>query len=243
MTKTHYINPRYYQNERTILLNPSKPFKKTRKRSSKSSFLRYLLIVLIIFSGFIGYSAFAGGPKPDEGWVTETDTNGVAIKHHGNITHGDSIYIFLSKNDCNYATWISSIYTMAENDFEPLVSKYLPYKLQSSTNKSDYGYTTAQLISVKPFLLGHRAMIYFGDYPVQNYLQWFRSGDEYYLEIINASKELIEQEYGDVDEDIISINPTEFFDIQMNSYYFEGFNKALVDAQKQCRDLGVTLLS
>ena len=86
-------------------------------------------------------------------------------------------------------------------------------------------------------------MIYFGDYPVHKYLQWFRSGDEYYLEIIKASKELIEQEYGDVDEDIISINPTEFFDIQMNSYYFEGFNKALVDAQKQCRDLGVTLLS
>ena len=243
MAKTNYINPRFYQNEQTILLNPTKPFIKIKRKPKKSSFLRYLLFVLIIFSAFIGYSAFAGGPKPDEGWVTEADADGVAIKHHGNITHGDSIYIFLSKNDCNYATWISSIYTMAENDFEPLVSKYLPYKLQSSTNKSDYGYTTAQLISVKPFLLGHRAMIYFGDYPVQNYLQWFRSGDEYYLEIIKASKELIEQEYGGVDEDIISINPTEFFDIQMNSYYFEGFNKALVDAQKQCRDLGVTLLS
>jgi hypothetical protein len=54
---------------------------------------------------------------------------------------------------------------------------------------------------------------------------------------------LIEQEYEGIDEDIISINPTEFFDIQMNSYYFEGFNKALVDAQNQCQDLGVTLLS
>ena len=243
MAKTNYINPRFYQNEQTILLNPTKPFIKIKKRPKKSSFLSYLLFVLIIFSAFIGYSAFADGNIPDEGWVTKTSTDGVAIKHHGNITHGDSIYIFLSKNDCNYATWISSIYTMAENNFEPLVNRYLPYKLQSSTNVSDYGYTTAQLISVKPFLLGHRAMIYFGEYPVQNYLQWFRSGDEYYLEIIKASKELIEQEYSGVDEDIISINPTEFFDIQMNSYYFEGFNKALVDAQKQCRDLGVTLLS
>ena len=243
MAKTNYINPRFYQNEQTILLNPTKPFIKIKRKPKKSSFLRYLLFVLIIFSVFIGYSAFAGGPKPDEGWVTEADADGVAIKHHGNITHGDSIYIFLSKDDCNYATWISSIYTMAENNFEPLVSRYLPYKLQSSTNESDYSYTTAQLISVKPFLLGHRAMIYFGDYPVQNYLQWFRSGDEYYLEIIKASKEMLEQEYAGVDEDIISINPTEFFDIQMNSYYFEGFNKALVDAQKQCRDLGVTLLS
>jgi len=239
VTKTHYINPRYYQNERTILLNPSKPFAKTRKRSSKPGFLRYLIIVLIIFSAFIGYSAFAGGPKPDEGWVTKTDTEGVAIKHHGNITHGDSIYIFLSKNDCNSAAWISSIYTMAENNFEPLVSRYLPYKLQSTTNKSDFGFTTAQLISVEPFLLGHRAMIYFGDFPVKKYLQWFRSGDEYQMEIVKASKDFIEQEYGQTYEDIVSIEPTDFFDIQMNAYYFEGFNKTLIAAQKQCQDLGI----
>ena len=243
MPKSNYINPRFYQNERTISLNPSKPFNRKRRKPKRFSFLKSLILVLVIFSAFIGYSAFAGGPVPDEGWITKTDSGGVAIKHHGNITHGDSIYVYLSKNDCNSATWISSIYTMAENNFEPLVSRYLPYKIQSSTNKSDYGYTTAQLVSVEPFLLGHRAMIYFGDYPVHKYLQWFRSGDEYYLEIIKASKKLIEQEYDGVDEDIISINPTEFFDIQMNSYYFEGFNKALVDAQKQCRDLGVTLLS
>jgi hypothetical protein len=241
--KSNYINPRFYQNERTISLNPSKPFNRKRRKPKRFSFLKSLILVLVIFSTFIGYSAFAGGPVPDEGWITKTDSGGVAIKHHGNITHGDSIYVYLSKNDCNSATWISSIYTMAENNFEPLVSRYLPYKIQSSTNKSDYGYTTAQLVSVEPFLLGHRAMIYFGDYPVHKYLQWFRSGDEYYLEIIKASKELIEQEYDGFDEDIISINPTEYFDIQMNSYYFEGFNKALVDAQKQCNNLGVVLLS
>ena len=239
MPKSNYINPRFYQNERTISLNPSKPFNRKRRKPKRFSFLKSLILVLVIFSAFIGYSAFAGGPVPDEGWITKTDSGGVAIKHHGNITHGDSIYVYLSKNDCNSATWISSIYTMAENDFEPLVSRYLPYKIQSSTNKSDYGYTTGQLVSVKPFLLGHRAMIYFGDYPVHKYLQWFRSGDEYYLEIIKASKELIEQEYDGVDEDIISINPTEFFDIKMNSYYFEGFNKALVDAQRKCNDLGI----
>ena len=233
MPKSNYINPRFYQNERTISLNPSKPFNRKRRKPKRFSFLKSLILVLVIFTTFIGYSAFAGGPVPDEGWITKTDSGGVAIKHHGNITHGDSIYVYLSKNDCNSATWISSIYTMAENNFKPLVSRYLPYKIQSSTNKSDYGYTTAQLVSVEPFLLGHRAMIYFGDYPVHKYLQWFRSGDEYYLEIIKASKKLIEQEYDGFDEDIISINPTEFFDIQVNSYYFEGFNKALVAAQKQ----------
>ena len=239
MTKTHYINQRYYQNERTILLNPSKPFRKIRKKSSKPSFLRYLLIVLIIFSSLIGYSAFAGGPIPDEGWITEAESDGVAMRKHGNITHGDSIYFFLGKSNCNSASWISSIYTMAENNFDPLVDKYLPYKLQSTTNKSDFGFTTAQLISVEPFLLGHRAMIYFGDFPVKKYLQWFRSGDEYQMEIVKASKDFIEQEYGQTYEDIVSIEPTDFFDIQINAYYFEGFNKTLINAQKQCQDLGI----
>ena len=35
------------------------------------------------------------------------------------------------------------------------------------------------------------------------------------------------------------IEPTDYFDIQMNAYYFKGFNKALVYAQKKCIDLGV----
>ena len=239
MTKTHYINPRYYQNEQTILLNPSKPFAKKRKRPKKPSFFRYLLFVLILFSAFISYSAFAGGTMSDEGWITEIDSNGVAIQHHGNITYGDDVIFFLSKNDCNSASWISKVYTMAENNFEPLVDKFLPYKLQSYSNKSDYGYTTAKVLSVKPFLSGQRALIFFGHYPIDRYLQWFRSGDEYYMEIVKADKNLIDREYGPIDEDILTIEPTDYFDIQMNAYYFEGFNKALVDAQKKCNDLGI----
>ena len=242
MAKTHYINPRFYQNEKTISLNPSKPFNRKRRKPKRFSFLKSLILVLIIFSAFIGYSAYAGGME-DEGWITEIDSDGIAIRHHGNITYGDQIILRLNKSDCHSASWISSIYTMAENDLEPLVDKFLPYKLQSYSNKLDNGYTTAQLISVRPFLSGHRALVFFGHYPVDRYLQWFRSGDEYYMEIIKADQELIEREYGSTDENILTIEPTDYFDIQMNAFYFKGFNKALVAAQKQCRDLGVTLLS
>ena len=238
MTKTHYINPRYYQNERTILLNPSKPFSRKRKSAKKPGLFKYILLVFLIFSAFIGYSAYAGGIE-DEGWVTEIDADGVAIQHHGNITYGDDVIFFLSKNDCNSASWISKVYTMAKNNFEPLVDKFLPYKLQSYSNKSDYGYTTAQVLSVRPFLSGQRALIFFGHYPLDRYLQWFRSGDEYYMEIVKADKNLIDREYGPIDEDILKIEPTDYFDIQMNAFYFEGFNKALVDAQKKCNDLGI----
>ena len=78
MRKTHYINPRYYQNEKTILLNPSKPFARKRKPPKKPGLFKYILLVFLLFSAFIGYSAYAGGME-DEGWVTEIDSEGVTI--------------------------------------------------------------------------------------------------------------------------------------------------------------------
>ena len=59
MAKTHYINPRFYQNEKTISLNPSKPFNRKRYKPKNYSFLKSLILVLAIFSVFIEYSAFA----------------------------------------------------------------------------------------------------------------------------------------------------------------------------------------
>ena len=59
MAKTHYINPRFYQNEKTISLNPSKPFNRKRHKPKNYSFLKSLILVLIIFSVSIGYSAYA----------------------------------------------------------------------------------------------------------------------------------------------------------------------------------------
>ena len=35
------------------------------------------------------------------------------------------------------------------------------------------------------------------------------------------------------------IEPTEYFDIQINAYYFDGFNETLIAAQKKCSDLGI----
>ena len=59
MRKTHYINPRYYRNEKTILLNPSKPFTRKRKPPKKPGLFKYILLVFLLFSAFIGYSAYA----------------------------------------------------------------------------------------------------------------------------------------------------------------------------------------
>jgi len=67
--KSNYINPRFYQNERTISLNPSKPFNRKRRKPKRFSFLKSLILVLVIFSAFIGYSAYANTDYVSEnGW-------------------------------------------------------------------------------------------------------------------------------------------------------------------------------
>ena len=63
MAKTHYINPRFYQNEKTISLNPSKPFNRKRRKPKNYSFLKSLILVLVIFSAFIGYSVYANASE------------------------------------------------------------------------------------------------------------------------------------------------------------------------------------
>jgi hypothetical protein len=241
VTKTHYINPRYYKNERTILLNPSKPFSKVRKRQRKSSFVRTLLFVLILFSVFIGYTAFADvtdKSMPDEGWVTEVFEDTITVKHHGNVTHGDDIVYIFNKSDCSQAAWVGKIYTEAQNDFSPIIEKLLPFKLTDSINEY-HEYTTGHLFSVKPFLRGQSALIYFGKYPVDSYLQWHRNGAEYHMEIIQADKKFIADKFKGSEEHVVSIVPTSFFDIPINSYYYKGFSKAMLAAQKQCEDIGI----
>lgn len=59
MVKTNYTNRRYYQNQQTLLLNPSKPFYKKRYKEKKFTFKKSLLLITIIFLSFIAYSASA----------------------------------------------------------------------------------------------------------------------------------------------------------------------------------------
>ena len=59
------------------------------------------------------------------------------------------------------------------------------------------------------------------------------------MEIIQAGEKFIADEFKGSEEDVASIVPTNFFDIPINSFYYEGFNKSMIAAQKQCDDLGV----
>ena len=101
MAKTHYINPRFYQNEKTISLNPSKPFNRKRRKPKSFSFLKSLILVLAIFSVFIGYSVYANASEASWEITKSKDGEVVFISKQGKINNEDKLMYIMFPDDCN----------------------------------------------------------------------------------------------------------------------------------------------
>ena len=101
MAKTHYINPRFYQNEKTISLNPSKPFNRKRRKPKRFSFLKSLILVLAIFSVFIGYSVYANASEASWEITKSKDGEVVFISKQGKINNEDKLMYIMFPDDCN----------------------------------------------------------------------------------------------------------------------------------------------
>ena len=101
MAKTHYINPRFYQNEKTISLNPSKPFNRKRHKPKRFSFLKSLILVLVIFSVFIGYSVYANASEASWEITKSKDGEVVFISKQGKINNEDKLMYIMFPDDCN----------------------------------------------------------------------------------------------------------------------------------------------
>ena len=101
MAKTHYINPRFYQNEKTISLNPSKPFNRKRHKPKSFSFLKSLILVLAIFSVFIGYSVYANASEASWEITKSKDGEVVFISKQGKINNEDKLMYIMFPDDCN----------------------------------------------------------------------------------------------------------------------------------------------
>ena len=156
MAKTHYINPRFYQNEKTISLNPSKPFNRKRRKPKRFSFLKSLILVLVIFSAFIGYSAYANeNNTTKDNWIISqsesseytyiyTYTNAL---DEANIA--DTMVFTMDNKNCN-DLWVTFI---IHSVGRPKIPEYQKFnisitELDSNENKIDeYELTASYLFS------------------------------------------------------------------------------------------------
>ena len=145
MPKSHYINPRFYQNEKTISLNPSKPFNHKRRKPKNYSFLKSLIFVLIIFSAFIGYSVYANenNSKNDKWTVSHSESSAYTYiythtnaRDEGNIA--DTMVFTIDNKNCN-DLWVTFI---IHSVGRPQIPQYQKFnvsitELDPSENKID----------------------------------------------------------------------------------------------------------
>jgi hypothetical protein len=151
--KSNYINPRFYQNERTISLNPSKPFNHKRRKPKSHSFLKSLVLVIAVFTAFIGYSVYANASEAS--WEIKKSKDGevVFISKHGKINNEDRLMYIMFPDDCNDLVLTFSVSSqtdyIAQDDmrFKVNITEEPYYEYQQSVdvlaNKlTEYGHKT-----------------------------------------------------------------------------------------------------
>jgi len=148
VAKTHYINPRFYQNEKTISLNPSKPFNRKRRKPKRFSFLKSLILVLVIFSAFIGYSAYAiTDYVSEDGWNVGLSNSAeyTYIYKYEAAPSKDMIIITLDHINCNdiFLSFITYSLNRSEIDLENL-----NYSIIERDESSDEVIAYEQLVNI-----------------------------------------------------------------------------------------------
>ena len=130
-------------------------------------FLRLLLLSVIFLS-----NAYA-----EEEWTIDTFRDLSYARVSGEVTHGDSLNFFISKEDnCAKVYNNFTFYTYEKpGDIKQLLDKHIPIKINEEE-------VTAYVDYIQPFLLGYRVLLSLGSYPIKEYI--YKLNNFYILNII-----------------------------------------------------------
>jgi len=149
----------------------------------------------------------------------------IMVTMPGRITHGDRLMFRLNpKEDCDQAEMITSFYSTANSpNFPRLKGKVIGFEFavnEPNVVDPEDSTTTAggTVVSVSPFLFGHRATLTFGYLPVDYWKLW--------MDGKTASLAMLEGN---------GIVPGAFFDITDNSWGLDGFVEKISKASEICR--------
>ena len=219
MRKTHYINPRYYQNEKTILLNPSKPFSRKRKPPKKPGLFKSILLVFLLFSAFVGYSAYANAAET--GWEINKSRDGevIFISKQGKINNEDKLMYIMFPDDCNdlVLTFTVSSHTdyLAQDDmkFRVNITEEPYYEYQQSVD----------VLANKLTEYGHKTNLGFPYiFNFQEHVSKMENINEIEIKIISSN-----------DSEHVGA-PEEIFDIRTNRWDLDDFANKLREGRYLC---------
>ncbi len=179
---------------------------------------RFLIIVsahLILFLLIIAYQAQA-----EEEWTIDRFKDLSYARVSGEVTHGDSLNFFISKEDDCAKVWNNFTFYTYEKpaDIKQLMDKNIPIKMNGKN-------LTAKVISVSPFLMGYRVSFSLGKFPLKEYIYFLK---EFYDEFEKYEIEIV---------DGIDFKASKYFDIPVNSWKLDKLVPSVFEAHKQCKEI------
>ena len=138
----------------------------------------------------------------------------------GEVTHGDSLQFIMKNNNCDYLHHLFSSYTFSKH---PKILELKNTKVPITINGINH---EAEVVSVKPFLMGHLAMLSIGYFPAKDYISFISKNPKYEIVI----------------SDNLTFIAHDYFDIPNNSWNLTGLVPAIEQAQKLCIEKSNTII-
>ena len=103
----------------------------------------------------------------------------IIVSKNGEITHGDNLRFFITKNYCDELQEVFTFYTTNNHSkINELNGKILTVSMNEYEVKSE-------VMFMLPFLLGHSAWFNMGRYKIDDHIEFFKNTSLYKVKILN----------------------------------------------------------
>ena len=148
-------------------------------------------------------------------WTIEKLNNRIMVSKNGEITHGDNLRFFITKDYCDELQEVFTFYTTNNHSkINELKGKIITVSMNEYEVKSE-------VMFVLPFLLGHSAWFNMGRYKIDDHIEFFKNKSLYKVKILNEG----------------SFIATDYFDIPNNYWNIEDLKNNLENGRKDCKKL------
>ena len=177
-------------------------------------------ISLLLLRSFVFFIISLSNVYAEAEWDINTSKTISYANVSGHVTHGDELNFLISKKyDCNKLWNTFTVYTYKKaGDINQLVDTNIPITINGKE-------LTANVRSVRPFLMGYSVYFSLGLFPVEPY--------------VDLLQKLYEQDkkFEITIVDGINFKASKYFDLPTNSWELNKLKPSITQARKMCKDL------
>jgi hypothetical protein len=179
---------------------------------------KFILLMTIYWILLIGLSLKV---LAEEEWTINKLENHSYAAVSGEVIHGDTLNFFISAVDNCTMVWnIFYFYTYEKpGDIKQLLNKHVPIKINGKE-------LSAEVITVRPFLMGYRVGFSLGEFPLKEYTyflkEFYEGFKKYEIEIVDG----------------LDFKASKYFDINTNNWKLDNLVPSIKEASKACKEIG-----